>query len=542
MNTNRRPTWALLLPVVLLSACALEGDPPPTEEANRFSGIVRTVYVESFDPPSSERRLMLEEEGTGRLLDVVFSDSIAHMPDSGSRISVQGVLEGPNELLALGESLVTEVQAPLRGRSSRPVRERVMVIPVQVAGQPSSFCDFDRVERTVFGATDSVASVLAEASGGQVVMTGTVSRVPVSVPSTGRPCDIGFWATVARGRYLAIHGRRSLDDYNRVVYIVPACGGWAGMGEVASPGARSRVWIADSSSCNGNVYEHELGHGFGLGHAAVPPEACRLSGIHPLFCEYGDYSDTMSNYSQMLSLNAPHHIRMGWRDDDQIQEYRGGESAFTLTSLDAAAVPGGTQIIHAPIRSLADVYVSYRTVEGANSRMRRDFGRQVHVHTWQSGQNTYLQARLAAGESYVDRDRGVTVVFDALTAGGAQVRLTRMEVPPTPPSTEPVGAILNVSRRTVTGWAYDPDLGEGPVSVRIMVNGALAGSGLADRRSRHAERAVPGAGRRHKFKIRIPRLGAGTYRVDVVVTDHSAPGVADGENFTLGTRWVTNRR
>jgi hypothetical protein len=148
-------------------------------------------------------------------------------------------------------------------------------------------------------------------------------QVPGSNPGT---CDLSGWRTAA-GAAAAAHGV-DLDAFDHVAVVVldGNCGpAAAGMGDM--PG--SNVWVFQHNTsvlADSVIYEHELGHNFGLNHASY--DGCRLQrakvGDVPAATvttafegscsqvEYGDDSDLMGSGRGLSPANRD---RLGWMDD-----------------------------------------------------------------------------------------------------------------------------------------------------------------------------------------------------------------------------------
>ncbi len=108
------------------------------------------------------------------------------------------------------------------------------------------------------------------------------------------------------------------------------------------------------------------------------------------------------------------------------------------------------------------------------------------------------------------------------------------------PSEAPNVKITKVKRSHVTGRANDPDL-DGPVRVLVLVDGEIAGEGLADQPDRsRVRRNRQSFG---KFKVNIPRMAKGRHTVSVVVPDYGPDGqILDEEGATASKRARFRRR
>ena len=120
--------------------------------------------------------------------------------------------------------------------------------------------------------SDSVANFFRETSYGQQVMNVTVTPMWVTMnlakPTTCGSADwrgIGTTADAAAKAYSALYDPAS---YNFVVYVfppLPACG-WSGLAYIGYP---HRSWINGTAAFKTTTITHEMGHNYGLLHAAA---------------------------------------------------------------------------------------------------------------------------------------------------------------------------------------------------------------------------------------------------------------------------------
>jgi hypothetical protein len=92
---------------------------------------------------------------------------------------------------------------------------------------------------------------------------------------------------------------------------------------------------------------------------------------------------------------------------------------------------------------------------------------------------------------------------------------------------------LAVGGARATGWAIDPDT-PGPISVQLVVDGAVVGTATADTARPDVGNAYPGYGPNHGFDFIAP-IPAGRHNVCVVAVNQGA-----GANAQLGCATLTN--
>lgn len=146
-----------------------------------------------------------------------------------------------------------------------------------------------------------------------------------------------------------------------------------------------QAWIRASAALEPNVYFHELGHSFGLGHATRKN------------VEYGDLSSAMGYCCTNRCYNAPEVEQLGWSNDNTVQH-------ITSESLSTVAV---SKIMSAgPTNFLKideDIYVSFRVRSDIESGMNANVSQHVLVHTKNdtdspTGMKTQLLAVLNIGQ------------------------------------------------------------------------------------------------------------------------------------------------
>lgn len=95
---------------------------------------------------------------------------------------------------------------------------------------------------------------------------------------------------------------------------------WAGKSVVGmAKGTWSYIWISGDFWQQQQLYFHEMGHNWNLGHAGAfqptpPPsfDATQISLSNAQWIDHGDWSDAMGYCCSKRCFNAPHNWQMGW--------------------------------------------------------------------------------------------------------------------------------------------------------------------------------------------------------------------------------------
>ncbi len=564
----------------ILISC-FDNDSVPTDESVHYRGTLTRVYEDRFEPVSSAKIWVFQQLDDGALHYVTFDAPVGGGIESGSVVSFSGRQLTPTQILASPTTIRVEIEPSVLDASTTSNQERVLVVPVRVQGRPSYIgeeCALESLQSQLFGqGGESMGQILSTLSGGVMSVDGAVSLEVIEVPDVAGDCAVEEWSRMARGLYLEQHGEDGLSDYNRVVYLVPECGQWTGRSQLSRPMARSSIWIADTRMCDLGSYLHQMGHALGLRHAGLGHLECEGTDSEHICGETGDRSDFMGDDRlNTLALNAPHLMKMGWRTVGDIEEYAGEDTYYHLESLDSVLSAVDSQIVWIPGRESAPgLFVSYRTDDDLSHGIDASFSGRVLVHSWAPDGGTLLLANLKRGVAFIHDEIGVRVEH----VGGDAARRVRIRSvdhsgqPPRPdpgpepgpepdPTPEPPGVtppepgddagdgsdggagggagapnhphdpggsgptikIKSISRKRITGTAYDADIGQEPVIVEVWIDGELAGHGIANLRLRRAPREHREVGRNHLFRVNIPRMAQGSHTVRVVVPDYDSSG------------------
>jgi hypothetical protein len=294
--------------------------------------------------------------------------------------------------------------------------------------------------------TKSVAEYYKEVSYGQQLVSGIVADNGAggwllanrAVPAT---CDIGVIASAAEAA--ATTRGYNLNSYAGRVYVfsnnVPGCG-WSGLAYVGW----ARSYIKQSTSLL--VISHEIGHNFGLLHAASLDCGTNVIGGTCSSSEYGDPFNTMGNQRAMHFASAQKDI-LGWLPAGTVADHKSGTATYTLAPLEnAGGAKYAVRIATSPKRTY---WVEYRQPIGMDSGVSAfpNNGVQVRVEApfeticggcsddtefldMTPATSAFTDGALVTGQTFVDSLYGITLSAISQSASGLTVTVTS----PTRPS------------------------------------------------------------------------------------------------------------
>lgn len=389
----------------------------------------------------------------------------------GMRIRVSGRAEAdgesitPLQITVLAEP--TGASEPAGAVAKAATTNSVLVILANFSNTAVPGYTAAQAQQVMTSNSDSVANFFREASYGEQLMNVTVTPSWVTM-NLARPasCSTTNWQNIGAAAEAAAKALGASYDpasYQFVVYLfptVPSCG-WLGLAYIGNP---HKAWINGPSAFVTQAVAHEMGHNFGLLHAASLSCAGASIGGSCSASEYGDPFDTMGN-QRAMHYNATQKARLGWIAATGVQTYAGGSATYTLTPLEMAG--GTTYAVKIPTSSTNRTYwIEFRQPIGFDSPLAAfpNNGAQIRVASpfeiYCPGCDAYsddtelidatpstaafTDATLVAGNTFRDPTYGINVTVVSASASAMTVQVSSGTAPPVQsPTTTTVAASAN---------------------------------------------------------------------------------------------------
>jgi len=212
---------------------------------------------------------------------------------------------------------------------------------------------------------------------------------------------------------------------------------WAGIGSMGTWGGAPQRNTAVNGWNVTSIFAHEMGHNFGLAHAAV--DICERPPESAVFCQYDDPNDVMGNKG-MRHFQAWNKVRLGFLPAENVRTIMTpGTQSVALTNSEVP-VAGATQLLMLPHAGGKQYGIEARQSSGAF-----DAGLCSCVYLRvitpvapnQFAKNTGLvdvvpgpgpddldDSQLADGATFRDAQSGVTITNLGMANGVAQLRVT----------------------------------------------------------------------------------------------------------------------
>ena len=490
--------------------------------APSYTGVLLLAHADNFDGSPSEFFFALDA-GTGRHTRVALAASLGVLK-SGMRVAIRGNVAANGELVP--ESIGIVALADLTKKDTpvvlaAPVTTKYLVIPVKFpTGGTGTLADpwtygadpFTpaALNTAVFGATGSVQAYYNEVSYGQQLLSGVVAnngsggflQAGVAAPACSDYNAIGRAAedaATAQGAYKFDVNHNPPAPFTGVLYVfnnVPGCG-WSGLAYVGY----ARAWSNDTT--NLLVIAHELGHNFGLAHAASLD--CGALVIDVATCtssEYGDPFDVMGN-NRAMHFNSAQKAALNWLPAGSVSTHTSGTATYTLSPIESAG--GAHYAVKVPASANRTYWIEYRQPIGFDAGLSGfpNNGAQIRVASpfdslcsgcyddtefldMSPGTAAFTDGALVVGQTYTDTTFNIGINILSQTASTLTIQLTGGGGAPTSttlasninPSTS--GAVVTFTA-TVTGTAPSGTVNftDGGTSIPSCATASVSGSGNA---------------------------------------------------------------
>jgi hypothetical protein len=428
----------------------------PSAKANaEIEGTFAVLHADDFARGRSEfvYELHVANDSVRRL-------RLARLPAElrpGAKLHVVGRVEADGE--SITPSRITILAAPATASSAGGVVAKaatassVLVIMANFSNTALPSYTVAQAQQVMTSNADSVANFFREVSYGQQLLNVTVTPSWVTMnlaqPATCGPSDWKAIGSAAESAARALGTAYDPSAYNYVVYLfpnVPACG-WIGLAYIGSP---HKAWINGVGGFRTSAITHEMGHNFGLLHAASVRCSSGSIGGSCSVSEYGDPFDAMGN-QRAMHYNATQKARLAWIASAAVKTHTGGAATYTLSPLEVAG--GATYAVKIPTGSANRTYwLEYRQPIGFDGPLSAypNNGAQIRVASpfetlcsscdgWSDdtqlldmtlGTSAFTDATLVSGQTFSDATYGINVTVVSASASALTVQVSTGTAPP----------------------------------------------------------------------------------------------------------------
>jgi hypothetical protein len=361
----------------------------------------------------------------------------------GKRVGAADIDPARIEILALAPaSASTGTGSDTTGTAAKATATHsVLVILMSFSNTATDPLPVSSVQNVMVNASNSVANFFREVSYGQHALNVTVTnRWLRSTMATPANCDYTTLGNAAE--QAAVAGGYSPTSYEFRVYVFPmlsSCG-WSGLAYIGNP---KKAWINGGSAVVTNVIGHEMGHNFGLLHAASLDCGARATGGSCTSSEYGDPFNTMGN-ARAMHYDAAQKARLGWIPGSSVVTHSSGSATYQLAPLETAGA--AAYALKIPAASNRTYWLEYRRPVGFDAPLASypNAGAQLRLASpfesmcpgcgaysidtqfldMTPGTSAMTDGSLVAGQSFTDSDYGFTINVISATASALTVQVS----------------------------------------------------------------------------------------------------------------------
>ncbi|MEO8976039.1 MAG: S-layer homology domain-containing protein [Casimicrobiaceae bacterium] len=319
--------------------------------ATVVDGVLRLGHADNFDGAASAFFYSVVS-ADGHMTNIALASGIDTIKN-GMTVSVSGTRATNGEMFADRIIVLAHPDPSLLPTDAKSLIEKsattnqVLVIPIKFPTNtdvPYTYAadpfTIPAITTAVFGASpaQSAAEYYKDVSYGQHLLAGQVANVTSGwlkatsvVPrdvDNNKLCDINVISTLAE--QAATAAGYKLNNYTNLVYLFEAnsfkCG-WSGLAYIGW----GRAYILQTTSLL--VIGHELGHNFGLYHAASLDCGASVDTAPCTSSEYGDPFDVMGN-QRAMQFNVFQKNSLGWIPASSVYKHTTGTATYTIAPLE----------------------------------------------------------------------------------------------------------------------------------------------------------------------------------------------------------------
>ena len=496
----------------------------PTDKAvTEVDGTLAILHADYFD--DRESRFVYEVHAAGAKVHRLRLGAMPASLAPGMKVRVTGRAESDGETIT-PERITVLADATATGGAQEVIAAAtahgVLVILANFSNTAAPSFSAPQAQQVMSGNPDSVANFFGEASYGQHLLNVTVTPGWVTM-ARAQPvsCGTSDWRAIGSGADAAARGLGAAYDpaaYEFVVYVfpaTPACG-WLGLAYIGSP---RKAWINGVGAFRTSTIAHEMGHNFGLLHAASLRCSGAAIGGSCAASEYGDPFDAMGN-QRAMHYNAMQKAKLAWIPSASVRTHAGGSALYTLGPLELAGA--ATYAVKIPTGATNRTYwLEFRQPIGFDAPLASypNAGAQIRVASpfetmcpgcdsysddtqlldATPGTSAFTDATLLSGQTFSDAAYGVSVTVLSATAGALTVQVG-------------IGGARAVSSVALAS-SPNPSLAGDAVTLNATVTGVAPTGSVAFSLGGCPAAPLAGTGDARTATCTLTGLAAGTYVV-----------------------------
>lgn len=435
--------WLPLVFLTTLGGCAGPSDHDDTSTGTHV-GTLKVTVVDPPEGPAQYKSYLKLDSGDWLQLEVTGEANVAPswLLDSGSEVEVAGVRDGERLFVSRlqpypsADSGVRRIAQPI---VTGPMRTLAVVL-IQSTSISNDF-DPSEMRTRIFGEGTSANSFFRENSFDYFHVEGVESTEgdvfgPYNVNLSG--CNINAIANEADAA--AESDGHDMSAYDHVMYYFPAnVGDCPGGGQGAQPGRETWLYGIGINSA-WDYASHELGHNFGLFHAASYT-GCQAPGGACAHDEYGDPTDVMGGRN--FQYSSYHKEKLSWLPPENVDVVTESKQV-RIYPVETAST--GIQSVRIPRSNGDQIHLEYRQPIGFDQRLESGLtdgvlvrvgpdpnpaqrGDYAHLFDMKPQTNNMTDAALA-GSTFEDGNLQITTVQASSDWALVDIVLDGVEPPP----------------------------------------------------------------------------------------------------------------